>query len=162
MLVTSSKNQNRYIVSLIEKKFKSLSTEQISLLYELIEIFKFVPNFYKSFTYDEFVETFVFPMLIDQCVTLYENNKLVGFITYAFLNKQAEEKFLKKNGSFTLEDHNSGKNLWVLVVYSPFGHGRLVFNKFRKRMRDQGHKKKLAKFMRVYKNGKDRINQVMI
>ena len=52
------------------------------------------------------------PLLLRQLITFYENNKLSGFVSFAFLNNDAE-KHIPTVGILP-DDWRSGKNFWVI------------------------------------------------
>lgn len=52
------------------------------------------------------------PLFLRQLITFYEDSKLCGFITFAFLNDEAETH-MPTTGIYPT-DWRSGKNFWVI------------------------------------------------
>lgn len=52
------------------------------------------------------------PLFLRQLITFYEDSKLCGFITFAFLNEEAETH-MPVTGIYPA-DWRSGKNFWVV------------------------------------------------
>lgn len=63
---------------------------------------------------------------------VYEDNaRPVGFVTYAFLSHQVENKLLNREGAMLPEDWKSGEQPWVIDVLAPFGHGPAIVKELR-------------------------------
>ena len=71
---------------------------------------------------------------LKQYKTFEENNEVIAFANWAFLNKEAENEFIKTK-DFSDSDWNSGNNVWVIDVLSIKNGekiGRWLKNKFKK------------------------------
>lgn len=161
MLVTSSKNKTSAIISDIIKKVK-LTAEQKKLVNDLIPLIQKAPNYHKDYNSSEIITWFINPILINQYFTIYEDNKLLAFLTYGTLNTQAENKWLTKGYDFTLSDWASGKNLWLIDCIAPYGHAPKVCKIAREYVSKHGYKSKKVFFKRRYRNGKEKIANTII
>ena len=71
---------------------------------------------------------------LKQYKTFEENNEVIAFANWAFLNKEAENEFIKTK-DFSDSDWNSGNNVWVIDVLSTKNGekiGRWLKNKFKR------------------------------
>lgn len=160
MLVTSSKlGQLKFVDALIKKH--KLSNEQSSLLQDVVSILPVCKNNYNHYGINEIESFFVFPIILDQQINIYENS-LKGFITYAKLSKNAEISWLKNGQIIKFEDWNSGDNIWIIDALTPWGHGRAVTTKLEEHLSKLGYKGKIIRYKRNYSNGKTRFNQSII
>lgn len=162
MLVTSSKNKTLVIINDIFKKHKDLTKEQKKVITDLVNLLPSVPNYHKDFDGKNIIMWFVYPILLNQYFTIYDKNKLVAFLSYGFLNKQAENKWLTKAYDFTLDDWTSGSNLWLIDCLAPYGHGPKICKIARKHHASNGYLKKKVYFCRRYNTGKEKISQSVI
>jgi hemolysin-activating ACP:hemolysin acyltransferase len=161
MLVTSSKiNQLRFVEPLIKKH--GLNMQQSSLLADVVRILPVCKNNYNHYGIEMIQDFFVFPILLDQQISIYEDDSLKGFITYAMLDKTAERAWLTNNQSIKLSEWNSGDNIWIIDALTPWGHGRAVTTKLEEHLSKAGHKGKTIQYKRNYANGKTRFNQSII
>lgn len=55
-----------------------------------------------------------------------KNNYPIGFICWAFLNKEKEDLYLQGKYSLKIEDWNCGDNLIFTEFIAPFGHTRKI------------------------------------
>ena len=70
--------------------------------------------------YNEIKRRISAPLILRQLITFYENSKLCGFVTFAFMNEKAERS-MPTTGIF-LNDWRSGENFWV-VDFAAKGDG---------------------------------------
>lgn len=160
MLVTSNKAGQLKFVDVLIKKHK-LSNEQSSLLYDVVSILPVCKNNYNHYGINEIESFFVFPIMLDQQINIYENS-LKGFITYAKLSKNAERSWLTNGQIIKFEDWNSGDNIWIIDALTPWRHGRAVTTKLEEHLSKLGYKGKIIRYKRNYSNGKTRFNQSII
>ncbi len=64
----------------------------------------------------EYVKGMIIPPIeLNQFKIFYDDSKNpVGYVTWAFLNKEAEEKLINDNEYFTRSDWKSGETLWYI------------------------------------------------
>lgn len=161
MLVTSSKiNQSRFADSLTKKH--DLDKQQSMLLHDVVSILPACKNRYNHYGIDMIESFFVYPILLNQQINIYENDKLKGFITYAMLDKTAERAWLTYGKSISLQEWNSGKSIWIIDALTPWGHGRAITTKLEDHLTKAGFKGKTIQYKRNYPNGKTRFNQSII
>ena len=96
-------------------------------------------DLYKSFSkYDEYTDEelyyHVLPSFeLKQCKLFKENNKVIAFANWAFLNRKSEKELMESK-SFRDYEWNSGNNTWVIDVVSLKDGdkmGRWLKNKFK-------------------------------
>lgn len=161
MLITSNKTNQLKFVDTLTKQYK-LQNYQASLLEDVIAILPICKNDYNHYGFEMIESFFVFPILLNQYIEIYENDALKAFITYAMLDKTAERKWLTSSKNIPLQDWNSGDNIWIIDALSPWGHGRAVTTKLEDHLTKMGHKGKTIRYKRNYPNGKTRFNQSII
>jgi len=78
-------------------------------------------DLYKSFDkYDDNTEEEIYYHILPsfelkQCKLFKENNKVIAFANWAFLNYKTEKEYIN-TGDFSNKDWNSGNNTWVIDV----------------------------------------------
>ena len=91
------------------------------------------------------------PIDLNQFRIYYKKNgNPVGFVSWAFLSKEKEERYLKGEYSVQINDWNCGDNLIYTDFIAPFGDARAM-------MKDLGANvfpNKLGKSIKVSKKGK--------
>lgn len=161
MLVTSSKaNQTKFAETLIKKH--KLNSQQSTLLKDIVDILPVCKNNYHHYGLSEIESFFVYPILFNQQINIYENNSLKGFITYAMMDKSSERSWLTNTQIIKFHDWNSGDNIWIIDALTPWGHGRAITTKLEDHLSKLGHKGKTIRYKRNYANGKTRFNQSII
>lgn len=85
-------------------------------------------------------------------------NKPIGFVSWAYLSDDIENKFTSEPIFLELEDWHSGDNLFFMDFMAPFGHARQIIQDLRDnifqnyqiakalRFKEIGNLKKVAKY----------------
>jgi hemolysin-activating ACP:hemolysin acyltransferase len=161
MLVTSSKaTQPKFAEALIKKH--KLNQQQSILLKDIVSILPICKNNYHHYGLNEIESFFVYPILLNQQINIYESNSLKGVITYAMMDKSSERSWLTNTQIIKFNDWNSGDNIWIIDALTPWGHGRAITTKLEDHLSKLGHKGKTIRYKRNYANGKTRFNQSII
>lgn len=74
-------------------------------------------------------------MKLKQCMTVYDNNELVGFANWAYLHSLVEKRF-QETGKIKQTEWKSGINPWIIEVVSIKNTKELtkkLYNYFKKR-----------------------------
>jgi len=58
--------------------------------------------------------------------------KPVGFVSWALLSKEAEQKFLNSASPLTLEEWASGDIMYIMEFIAPFGHAQKIIKDLQK------------------------------
>jgi hemolysin-activating ACP:hemolysin acyltransferase len=83
---------------------------------EVVELFRNF-NKYDCMTDNE-LRLYLMPsMNLKQCKKYYNNDKLVGFVNWAYIHNLTEQRF-KKTGKLKSNEWKSGNNLWLIEVVS--------------------------------------------
>lgn len=61
------------------------------------------------------------PLVSGQCKLYMKNKYPISFVSWAFLDKDAEARLLHNGGKLRPEDWNSGDRLWLIDIIAPFG-----------------------------------------
>ncbi len=79
----------------------------------------------------DLVERFI-PSLIHNQFRYYEvNGSPIGFVNWAWLTDEIEQKFQTGNYVLSLTDWSGGEHLWFPEFVAPFGHARLIVKDLR-------------------------------
>ncbi|MDJ0581028.1 toxin-activating lysine-acyltransferase [Crocosphaera sp.] len=62
----------------------------------------------------------------------------LGFVNWAWLSDEVEEKFQTGNYVLKLDEWQSGNNLWFPEFIAPFGHARLIIKDLRTNVLPKG------------------------
>ena len=90
------------------------------------------------------------PVMLKQMRIFRNQNTPIGYISWASLTQEAEERFLKGNARISPKDWNAGDRLWIIDFISPFGAG----NQFLKLVQEQIFKDKDIKILKLKKDGR--------
>jgi len=61
------------------------------------------------------------PLIAGQCKLYMKKEYPVSFISWAFLNQEAEKRLLQNGGKLRPDEWNCGDRLWVIDIVAPFG-----------------------------------------
>lgn len=61
------------------------------------------------------------PLIAGQCKLYMKKEYPVSFVSWAFLNREAEKRLLQNGGRLRPDDWNCGDRLWVIDMVAPFG-----------------------------------------
>ena len=64
-----------------------------------------------------------------QFVVCVENGRVIGYVSWAFLNNETEKKYIQSQGlPLSINEINSGDRLWIIDWFSPFGRSKTMKN----------------------------------
>ena len=72
------------------------------------------------------------PLVSGQCKLYMKNEYPISFVSWAWLNEDAEKRLFQSGGKLRPGDWNSGDRLWLIDIVSPFGGVDNVLNDLRK------------------------------
>ena len=85
-------------------------------------IMLYLQSSHRRFQFISDLEWLLLPPLVKgQCKLYMKKEYPVSFVSWAFLNNDAEKRLLKNGGKLRPEDWNSGENLWIVDMAAPFG-----------------------------------------
>jgi cytolysin-activating lysine-acyltransferase len=84
------------------------------------------------------------------------NKKPVGFVSWAFFDDKTEKKYISGKAVMSLEEWNSGNNLFFTDFIAPFGHTKKMFKDLTHNIFPDSH----AKTLRFTDQGKHRKNLI--
>ena len=97
---------------------------QLQDMQQIISLYKSFDK-YKEFT-REYLYYHILPSIkLNQYKTIKENNKVVSFANWAFLDNISEKEY-KKTGDVSNESWKSGSNPWVIDVVSQTNGGKIT------------------------------------
>ena len=80
---------------------------------------------YKDFSREDLYYHILPSIKLNQYKTIKENNKVVSFANWAFLDNSSEKEY-KKTGDVSNESWKSGSNPWVIDVVSQTNGGKIT------------------------------------
>jgi len=60
-----------------------------------------------------------------------QNGFPVGFVCWAFLSDEIDKLYAEGKYKIKPDDWNSGKNVWIIELIAPFGHGKKIISELR-------------------------------
>ena len=97
---------------------------QLQDMHQIISLYKSFDK-YKEFTREELYYHILPSIKLNQYKTIKENNKVVSFANWAFLDNISEKEY-KKTGDVSNESWKSGSNPWVIDVVSQTNGGKIT------------------------------------
>jgi cytolysin-activating lysine-acyltransferase len=98
----------------------------------------------------DIAERFI-PALLHNQFRYYEiDGNPIGFVNWAWLTDEAQEKFQTGQYVLKVEEWTGGKNLWFLEFIAPFGHARAIVKDLRTNVLPKGTP---GKSFRTYPDG---------
>jgi hemolysin-activating ACP:hemolysin acyltransferase len=102
---------------------------------------------YQSSSLYHIKKLLIAPIFKDQALIVVKDQKVIAYLSWAFLNEDAEQRFIAGQG-LEITDWLSGDNIWLIDVISPFVDPRFLLNYTRALGEVVGHKGKTIKFRR--------------
>lgn len=98
----------------------------------------------------EDIEAVFFPAIyLNQFRIYHQNNQAIAFVTWAKLSKEIEREYIINNKNLTIDEWNSGDNIWAMDFSAPYGHAKEVI----KDLKDNIFPNTEAKALKVDKEG---------
>jgi len=97
---------------------------QLQDMQQIISLYKSFDK-YKEFTREDLYYHILPSIKLNQYKTIKENNKVVSFANWAFLDNSSEKEY-KKTGDVSNESWKSGSNPWVIDVVSQTNGGKIT------------------------------------
>ena len=93
---------------------------------------------HRKYNISDIAERFV-PALIHNQFRYYEiNGSPIGFVNWAWLTDELEQKFMTGQYVLNLDEWHGGNNLWFPEFIAPFGHARLIVKDLRTNILPKG------------------------
>lgn len=61
------------------------------------------------------------PLMLKQCKLYMEQEFPIGYISWAFLSEEIEQRLVQSGGRLTTGDWKSGDRIWLIDMVAPFG-----------------------------------------
>ncbi|MBW4604999.1 MAG: toxin-activating lysine-acyltransferase [Calothrix sp. FI2-JRJ7] len=131
-------------------RIKSFSVQQrLNMIGSITHLMMSSP-LHRKYNVADIAERFV-PALIHNQFRYYEiNGSPIGFVNWAWLSDEAEQKFMTGKYVLNLDEWLGGNNLWFPEFIAPFGHARLIVKDLRTNILPKGT---LAKSLKIRPDG---------
>lgn len=117
---------------------KSFSAQQRLQMIGAITHLMVSSSLHRRYSIADIAERFV-PALIHNQFRYYEiNGSPIGFVNWAWLSDEVEQKFMTGKYVLQLDEWLGGKNLWFPEFIAPFGHARLIVQDLRTNILPKG------------------------
>ena len=137
-IVDVDKNNLDYLNSNNEQAASSLSVQQRLQLIGSITHLMMSSQLHSKYEIVDIADRFI-PALIHNQFRYYEiNGNPIGFFNWAWLSDEVEEKYSTGEYVLSLDEWNSGNNLWFPEFIAPFGHARLIVKDLRQNIIPKG------------------------
>lgn len=107
-------------------------------------------DLHKRYEIIDISERFIPSLIHDQFRYCEIDCQPLGFVNWAWLSDEVEEKFQTGNYALKLDEWQSGNNLWFPEFIAPFGHARLMIKDLRANVLPKGTP---AKSLRIRPDG---------
>ena len=85
-------------------------------------IMLYMQSSHRRFQFISDLEWLLLPPLVGgQCKLYMKKEYPISFISWGFLDEEAEKRLFHNGGKLRPEDWKSGKNLWIIDIVAPFG-----------------------------------------
>ena len=106
-------------------------------------------SLHRKYDLDDFSHVMLPAINLNQFRIYHRNKQPVAFVTWAYLSKEAEHKFIVEDGNLAPDDWNSGPELWAIDFTAPFGDAKKVIIDLKNNIFPD----KCAKALKVDKDG---------
>ncbi len=116
----------------------------------------FYSKLHRKWSMEMIARSFEPPIYLKQFQVYRARDVPRGLVTWARMDSATEAKFIQGNGLDTYEEWNSGENLWIVDIISPWGHGKAMIENIKKfipgtlvkTLRVRGNKKQVVEWYR--------------
>lgn len=77
---------------------------------------------HRNWTVADIERLFWPPIIAGQCLVAIEDDKPVGFMSWAFLSEDVATGFANRTRILQADEWASGEQLWIIDLIAPFGH----------------------------------------
>lgn len=92
----------------------------------------FYSKLHKKWSMEMIARSFEPPIYLKQFQIYRARDVPRGLVTWARMDSATEAKFIKGKGLDTYDEWNSGENLWIVDIISPWGHGKAMVENIKK------------------------------
>ncbi|MHA3060837.1 toxin-activating lysine-acyltransferase [Acinetobacter sp. ANC 4636] len=95
---------------------------EAEVLGSLVWLWQYVPSL-KNAPLSYFMGRIVPYLQHRQFALFIENDRVVGYVSWAYLDETTEHKYIQSQGHpLTLAESKSGDRMWIIDWFAPFGH----------------------------------------
>ncbi|MEM6452347.1 MAG: toxin-activating lysine-acyltransferase [Cyanobacteria bacterium P01_D01_bin.105] len=124
--------------------------QRLKMLGSIVCLMQYSP-LHRQYSIADLEECFI-PSLLHNQFRYYEiNGAPIGFVNWAWLNEESEEKFQTGDYELALDEWVGGSSLWFPEFVAPFGHARKIVADLRTNVHKKGTP---AKALRILPEGK--------
>lgn len=120
---------------------------------------------YQNDTLAEVKKNITAPLYTNKCLLFFRGNKLVGYVSWAFLTEEAEARYMERPNSLEVTDWGEGERIWIIDLLAPYEQMDSVklMNQLRLAAEERNFGGHTVKFKRVYNDGREsRIQEIVL
>jgi len=101
---------------------------EAEVLGSLVWLWQYVPSL-KNAPLSYFMSRTVPFLQYRQFAVFIENERVIGYVSWAFLDEAIEQKYIQNLGQpLAISEWKSGDRLWIIDWFAPFGHSNIIKN----------------------------------
>ena len=162
MIITSTKKLRQNRTDLLLSGMVGLEPELVPMMRKLIDLTGKLTYFYNDMDSDDLLDWLATPLRLGQYVCISQGQDIVAYTSWAYMNREARERWLAHKEVPKPEDWHSGDEIWGIDAMAIDGRGVELSRLLRKTLRDLGHVGRYCNYTRRYHTGDFRITRVMI
>jgi hemolysin-activating ACP:hemolysin acyltransferase len=161
--VVTSKQQRapQYLEKLKQNKTIFSHNQNLNFEKDFVEVVNLglLSELHCNYSYMDCVINFAFPLFKNQYVLYRDNNRTLGYLSWAWFSSETEQDFYNSQKILTDPDiFCSGPQGWIIDVIAPFGHAKATVKHASTVARARGIDAGKFKFQRNYVNKTSRRN----
>jgi hemolysin-activating ACP:hemolysin acyltransferase len=162
MIITSTKKLRESRTDLLLSGMDNLEPKFAPLMRKLIDLTGKLTYFYNDMDSAALFGWLYTPLRLGQYVCITQGQDIVAYTSWAYMNREARERWLAHKKVPKQGDWNSGDEIWGIDAMAIDGRGIDLSRLLRKTLRDLGHSGAYCNYTRRYPNGHFRITRVLI
>lgn len=101
-------------------------------------------SIHKTCTFDYIQRAIIPAMHLGQCLMIFDEKKLVGYISWAKVDDETLDNFILKREKLPVNKRDNGDHFLILDFLAPYGNTREIVHKFRNILKLMGVKKAIS------------------
>ena len=162
IIPTSSKTALDQSIEAIIRSVSNMTDTQKKDFLGVATLLRDCDNYHKDYDAEEIRKYFLQPILNGTYVTVWQDDKMMSIGIYGYLSEDVVRKWLTHHYDLTGEDWNSGSQIWLVDILAPYGHGIATCRELRKRAGELNLLGKNVNFIRTYKDGRYKKEQMKL
>jgi cytolysin-activating lysine-acyltransferase len=100
------------------------------LIGELVSLLLCSPM-HRRYLVNDIGAVFFPPIHLNQFRIYRSKDRVIGFVTWAFVSEEVERQYLSGSYNMKPQDWNCGERIWIIDFMAPFGHAKSIIHDLR-------------------------------